>query len=240
MKEDISQKILEKIEKDKIEPTSKAVFLLRDFGIALGILTSFFIGSLCSAYIIFVLSGSDITLYYRMGLSLSSYIVSLAPFLPLFLLLLLSLSVYLFLIRFRSGYRYTIVRVLFVSIGLFIFSGIALHFFQGGRKIDDISTQIIPRSESFLVQKERAWLKPDEGVIIGSVVEIGERAIFIEDVEGKVWGVGLKDFDNLSVLEKITPGKTISVQGVVDYENDFVFAAKTILPIHKLEKFEEE
>lgn len=240
MKEDISQKILEKIEKDKIEPTPKAVFWMRDAGIVAGVLSSFVIGSLCSAYIIFVLLGSDISLYHRLGLSVSSYVLSVAPVFPLLLLLLISLSLYLFLIRFRSGYRYTIVKVLTVSLGLFISAGIALHTVQGGKIIDDFSVQVLPGSESFLVQKERAWLKPNEGVVIGSVVEVGERAIFIEDVEGKVWGISLKDFNDVSVLEKIDIGKTIGVQGVVDYENDFVFAAKTIFPINKLEKFEEE
>ena len=240
MKENISEKILQKIEEEKIAPTPRAVFLLRDASIAAGVLVSFIVGSLCSAYIIFVLLGSDISLYYRLGLSVSSYVLSLAPIFSLLSLLLLPLLVYLFLIRFRSGYRYTVVKVLTMSFAIFISVGIALHFFQGGKKIDDFSVQVLPRSESFFVQKERAWLRPNEGIVLGRVVEAGERALFIEDVDGKVWGISLKDFYDTSVLEKIDRGRLIGVQGVVDHENDFVFDAKTIFPISTLEKFEEE
>lgn len=222
MNEDLSKKILERIEKDNIQPKARWKFALKNdvsWGIALLLLI---ISAIALSVTIYSLNNTDADLYaYSDEKSVLLYARAL-PYFWILLLMVLSVVVFLYVRHTRHGYKYATSMILVSSVGIIVVFGFVLHVVGASTVVESSVEEHIPVYSKYFAPHHSIWMHPDRGFLAGKVIEIPSDAIItIDDIHGTVWFVETSDaiyVDNYPVQV----GRVIKIVGEVDGDNYFV------------------
>lgn len=182
----ISDKILNKIKKDKIKPLPSWQFRLRDGGQWVG-------------FGLFVL-------LIALALGLLWYFWSEGPWLhgghfgfrlffgrmPMILLAIIILGGSLALLDFHSigrGYRYPLAKIALVLLFFGILFGWSLNYFGASQRMDRFfsSTPLYQNRDTYM---RGMWQRPADGLLAGEIIKIQDRNNFILlDFDRKNWSV---------------------------------------------------
>jgi hypothetical protein len=187
--ENIEDKVIAKIKKEHIVPTSKSYFkaknalswvlfagLLLISGISIGIITYLSIETDSE-----ILSDLQIPLLQR--------VVIRTPILWIALLIIFCLLAYLAFHLTRTGYKKS---------RLYLVGGLALAIGVGGvaysiniaEKVEGLASDNVPYYRNLVSSKKTIWDNPDKGLIAGEVEKITDPNDFtLKDLKNKVWDV---------------------------------------------------
>jgi len=223
----LSEKIIKKIEKEKIEPKSKWIFELKNISIWVLFALSLIIGSIAISLIIFILRNNDWDLRPHVG-GLFKFVILTMPYLWIIILIVFVLFAYFELKNTKGGYRYNPFLIVLISVLISIILGSGLHVFGASRSMDDVLSKRMPLYPKMFFQKDMMWRMQSEGLLGGTIKSIkGEKEFEIEDLSGKNWSVTANGFDPVGglVLEE---GMEVKIIG--EKVDDNTFKAYEIRP----------
>lgn len=219
----ISDKILNKIKKDKIKPLPSWQFRLRDSGQWIGF--------------------GLIVLLMALALGLLWYFWSEGPWLhgsrfgvglffgrmPLLLLSVIIIGGGLALLDFRNtkkGYRYPLIKI---TAGLLLFAvlfGWFLNYFGASQRMDRYFSAS-PFYQNREVYMRGMWQRPNEGLLAGEIIKVYDKDNFnLLDFDQKIWAV---EASQARWRHNLRPEKGLRVKliGNIDGKN---FIAQEVRP----------
>jgi len=221
-----SQKLLEKIQSEKIAQKPRKQFVLKNIFFWTLFAFSIVIGGLSFSVILFAFNQTDFDLLSHVPNSKIELFLGLLPFfwiISCFIFLLISI----FGIRHtKTGYRYSPLLVFSSSIILSIILGTTLFLFGGAEKMERIFSETVPVYKSLEERKVSRWSRPEDGFLSGIIIEKNET-ITIIDWDEKEWKV---DFKNATIRGRILLKKDEEVKMVGTMSENNIFVATRIGP----------
>jgi hypothetical protein len=184
----LSKKILARIKSEKISPHEKWIFLAKNYGIwvlaILGILLAgIFTGNLIHE---FAMEEWDIAHHFPGGRA--NFLFHAIPFLWLFGIASTFAFAFFLLRKTKKGYKFGILAisgVIFIASGV---CGVAL-----------LSTPLPPKFREFRMHnfppafEAGEWNNPEEGLLFGEIVELGEKILILDAFDESVWEVDISE-----------------------------------------------
>ncbi|MEA2098098.1 MAG: hypothetical protein U9P70_03435 [Patescibacteria group bacterium] len=221
-----SQKLLEKIQSEKITQKPRKQFIFKNIFFWTLFIFSIAIGGLSFSVILFAFNQTDFDLLSHVPNSKIELLLGLLPFfwiISCFIFLLISI----FGIRHtKTGYRYSPLLVFGSSIVLSIILGIIFFFAGGGEKMERIFSKNISVYKSLEERKISRWSRPEDGFLSGKIVKKEENLI-IEDWNEKEWRI---DFENAVIKGRLSLEKNEKIKMIGEISKDNIFIATQIGP----------
>lgn len=209
------KKVLDTIEKEKILPISKKIFVLQNLGVWSGIILSLLVGVIILSIFYSFWEGVDWDMWRYIGMW--KMMVSLYhPW--LFLLIIVCLLWWIFFFsRTERGYKISS-KNMFLSIVLLVFfsSLLFFHFFFWGvnmyaeRHFGWYSTYMHQNTQQ---EMYTIWQNPEKGLLIWEIVWTQEKSITLKDSTGKEWEILYDQTTTVKGKLSLTSGETIKIIG---------------------------
>ncbi|MCK5085038.1 MAG: hypothetical protein KAQ64_05285 [Candidatus Pacebacteria bacterium] len=227
-----SQKLLEKIQSEKIPQRSRGLFVLKNIFFWLLFAFSIIIGGLSFSIILFAFNQTDFDLLSHIPNSKIELLLGLLPFFWI-ISCLIFLLISIFGIRHtKTGYRYSPLLVFSSSIVLSIVLGTVLFFSGGAEKMERIFSENVPVYKSLEERKISRWSLPENGFLSGKIVGKEENLI-IEDWNGKKWEI---DFKNAIIKGRLSLEKDEEIKIIGKMSESDIFIATQIGPWERMGK----
>ena len=213
--ENLKSKVLEFIEKEKIKPTSKIYFSIRDKALWSFLLISILIGSIACSVMIFSFTNSEAGFYQMTHDSFLGFVWDVTPYLWILVFVMFGLVGYENFKHTNKGYKYSFGIILIVGLIINLIFGVIFHFLGVSRIID----QDLPPNGFFMKSSDSVrrldWNQPDRGIISGEVVSFsdGSSTFILKDFNGNLWTISSMYVPNVS-LDLISTSSEIRVIGV--------------------------
>lgn len=221
-----SEKLINKITEGDIKPRPRWHFVFENyiFWSVFFVFTLF--GSTAFSVILYVATESDFDLLISLSSSKIQLLIVSLPFLWIFFLVIF-LAVSIFGVRHtKTGYRYSLLKILGANILLSILLG-GLFFSAGGaQKIENIFAEKVSIYRSVEEHKISRWSHPENGFLAGMILENKNgEIILMEDFSGKQWEINIQ---NAIVRSRVflEPEEKIKIIGKIAEEN--IFTAEEI------------
>ncbi len=220
----ISQIVLTRIKDEGIKPISRNLFSIKRvlFWVIVGL--SFIVGAFSFALVLSALLNNDWDLLNKFGFN---FIFKTLPYFWL-------ISLALFTILGEYYYRKTLFghrRGFFVIVGVYLVSttlfGLIFYLAGIGNIVEDSFSEISPGYRNVILNRMEVWSHPEEGLLSGKVIFIGENEIQIVDPKGTIWIVNSENYNTRGKFQ-IEVGRIIKIMG--DLNEDNVFKAEEIRP----------
>lgn len=227
--DDFDQKLIGKMEKNKIAPRPRWLFLFRNCVIWGTGIISLIVGAAAVSTIFYFLEHNDWGMRIEMHKSFLEIFILTLPYFWLVFLGLFIFILYYNIKNTKRGYRYPVWMIILSSVLMSIILGSIFSWAGLGEKIDLILGRRMPLYGHVFNPHIDFWSEPREGRLVGLVVEISEVDSFILiDREQKEWGIIISDNTDFRGSE-IIPGRPVRLLGEIISDNDF--RADRIMPL---------
>jgi len=223
MSKNISQKILEKIKSQNLEPKARWKFTLKNSFVWFFSIVTLIVGGLAFSVMIYLLKNNDWAFHRQMSGSIFKFVLVTFPyFWILCFILFISLALYN-LQHTKKGYKYQIITLLIVCFVVSFSLGLFLHNFRAGRLTDDILAQRFPHYNQLINRRVGMWCHPEKGLLAGQIISIEDDQHFqIKDFNNKTWQIELKE----SAVNEVKPEQGHVVRIVGEILDDQTFQAE--------------
>lgn len=189
-RKDITDSIMEKIEKEAIHPKPRWEFLLKDYVVWSVGVAALFVGSIAVSTVLFALNNADWALSQRLSDSMFSHIIRFFPFLWILLLSVFMLLAVYQIQHTKHGYRYPLTWLVFFNVCASGTVGFGLYQFGIAHIIDTQTAQWLPMYQSIEQRREALWVRPDGGLLAGIVLGTTTDGAFeLQDFSGAKWKI---------------------------------------------------
>lgn len=223
----IAEKIIGKIKNEHIKPLPKWRFILKQALVWFAFIFSVSLGSMAFAVIIYAFFETDFDIFSYQPVSDFTLLLKM---LPLFWLILLVLFVFFAIYGLKhtkKGYRYSLLKVLALSIGLSIFLGTGFYLTEGADELEMVFSERMPFYRGIHENRMERWEMVEDGFLGGVILEDDGDFLMLEDLKNDQWQVFIFDADIHPEVEIIV-GEKIRVIGEPEEGN--IFNAKVVLP----------
>jgi hypothetical protein len=234
--ESISDKVIEKIKKEKIKPTPKWHFLLKNYILWSGFVVSVAIGSLSFSIAFHQTNENDWDIYGYLGKGYTQFIMETIPYLWLGIILVFLAVAYYNYRHTSGGYRFRAYYILLSSLFLSFIFGYGCYALGIGKMIDEELDQKANCGCGINTKQRMTWSQPEKGLLAGKVVEIRLSDEFdLEDFDGNIWQIRKDDGEEIIYRNiVIRPDEQVKVIG--QRGGELIFFAKEVRPWMKGEK----
>ena len=191
--ENLTQKILEKIKEDKIEPKPKWQFLIKAYSIWVFFGLSVLIGSLSFAVMIFIIF-NDATFELLKDNWLKNILQTL-PYFWIALLVVFIFIAYFNLKHTKTGYRINPYGLIALSIVASLLLGSLIYAFGDAQMIEKITYNKIPLYKNLANRQAQIWVEPQNGRLGGVIMEvsISDNKFELRDFRGQSWVIIIQE-----------------------------------------------
>lgn len=232
-KPSLSSAVLERIEKERVTPSSKWKFTCIHSGVWLGWGLSVLFGAMSVAVLIYVGGYARFALYEATHETPVSFLFEILPYMWIVTFLAMAAFGYFNMRHTKSGYRYPMWHLLVSSVVLSIVGGFVMHVFGAGYIIDTQIGKRMPTAYTSLERSERLmWQVPSEGRLLGVFNEMDEdesELYVFTDEEGAQWKVEAMEL-RAPDRELLTSGDTVRVLGTTTDAQKRLFHACGVFP----------
>jgi hypothetical protein len=221
---DISQIVMQKIKETGIKPISRNVFSFKRvlFWSLVGV--SLIFGALSFSVVLSILFNNDWYLYNKLGFG---FILKTLPYFWVVFLVIFMILGEFYYRKTLLGYRYRIITIVGIYVIITVISGSALNAIGVGENIEQSLFENIPVYHAVVFDRNEIWTHPEQGLLTGKIINIGEKSIQVMDKKGVVWNINI----NAAFLNnkmRFVVGKTIKIVGDIDNDIDNLFNADEI------------
>lgn len=226
---DIKNKVLEKINCDKICPTPKWCFACKNYFLwtLLGALVVLI--SMIFSILVFLFVSHDWDVYSYVNRNLLEHILVYTPYFWILLFLMFVLFASYIFTKTKEGYKFesrkaTLLTALTVLLMMLVFLFLGI-----GQLIHETMFERLPQYDYILHDKNNIWSHPEKGLLSGQVTKVlGPRDFYLEDFKRNMWQV--KERENVRIKRNfiIKQGDKLKIIGVQMPGN--IFMANTIKP----------
>lgn len=216
----IADKINKEIKEKKIEPKPKWQFTFRQVLIWILAVISMLILGLAMSLNWEVISQQQFSLLMRRPQPIF-LIAKAIPYFWLVISILLSILVYFEFQKTKKGYK---VKLLYIVIGILGSTLLLSFIFFFTRTSSYIQYQVECSLKPFhkiLPMPKEHWLRPEHGLLSGSIVELKEDELLLEDWEQEQWQVMLDEDVFITTKINLETGEVIRVIGELEEEHSF-------------------
>jgi len=223
------EKILDKIEKEKIKPEPKWKFLLKDYFIWGTAILALVVGGLANSILIHQIRFGDLDIYPQLDRNLLGFIIVSIPYIWIILLAVLIVSAIYNFKHTKRGYKYNPVYIILGSIILSFLLGGILNGIGIGRMLDENFEKNSVFYTRYIGGRHKPWLFPEKGFLGGVVVAVEDKNHFlVKDFASHIWKVQA-DEANITKSVKIEVDSAVRMVGRA-LEDD-LFKAVQIMPM---------
>ncbi len=224
----ISNRILEKIEKEDIKPIGKWSFVLKNSILWTLFVLNIIFGSVGFALSIYLFESSDIL---NLVLSVNDFLELLILAIPTIWLILTILFVVVGYLNFRytdRGYKISFLKLLLINISTIILLGIGIHSLGVPKNVNKLLAERIPSYSELTDPRYKVWSRPEQGYLSGSISSLEENdKLILKSFNNTVWRIDVSS----AVVRRavnLVKGEKIKVRGNTVGEG--LFKASEILP----------
>jgi len=225
----IEEKVLEKIEREKLSPKPRWEFLVKNgYFWALGIVTVT-LGGLAVSASIFVFKNIHWELYEATHENIFTFTIEFLPIVWLTLFVLFLLFTNYLVYKTKHGYKYHIVFVASLAIIASIALGVVFAVLGYGQAIDDGFDGRIPLHHSIEMHNKIVWNNPLNGLLFGHVEMTEYNTFELKSPLGEVYKLKTEQLDD-EMIDSLKEGGQIRMIG---FETEDGFFVCGILPVHR-------
>lgn len=229
---DLSDKIIQKIETDKIKPIPKSHFIrLRILVWVLFVLT-LLVGSMGAGLTFFLIRNAEWDLYRHLGHSFTEFFILVTPWFWVITLCLFTTAAFYYFRKTGRGYRFNTIAVILTSFTLSVSGGILLNMTTAPEQLETIFTNTFDWYAGIHDHRHKMWNNPDNGFLAGTIIQVKSNTrLTIEDLTGGHWDVDVSqtDWRGRTMPEK---GFKIKLIGQRSKQSPSFFIATEIRPWH--------
>ncbi|KKR05816.1 MAG: hypothetical protein UT34_C0002G0323 [candidate division WS6 bacterium GW2011_GWF2_39_15] len=221
----LTDSVLERIEKEKIKPIKKDIFVLKNTALFVLCGISILIGGVGFAM--------NLTFLSRLDWSVITYVQGIMKFVlftPPFLWLLLTVvSIFMMYIEFRKtkdGYRMENKHLIMIIAALVLISGVIGWGIENKYNITSYFTNVAAIRDA-TDPRYKIWSNPEDGLLAGEIKEVINDELLIVDLEGMDWEINIKD---AFIAGKVVLQNDESIKIIGEKVSNSRFNASKILP----------
>lgn len=219
--ENLSEKIVNEIQKKSLKPTPRWVFTLKRIILWLPGILCTLIGSIAIYGIIYGSTNSGWEFRRFTHPSTQEFILESIPYIWILSFILFYLFTFNFIRKTNEGYKYKRATILLSSFLISVILG-ELIFILINKKIFYYSFGFEKYTKQTQINR---WSSPEQGRVLGVITDINnEESITITDKRGKNWIVNINKIPK-EMKGSIQLGGNIRVLGDVSGPNDFIACA---------------
>ncbi len=225
----LQEQILKRIHTERLKPTPKGLFKARDY-VLWGLLGLFAAAlSLGFGMIIFMVQGTDRSIFERLGLSFSERLLYSVPIFWIVATAIVALAAYLNFKRTRRGYRVSARQFGLIAAVVAVAFGSIIYSFNITKYVDQAAAENIPLYGAVEPLNTNAWFDPAHGLLSGSVkAKASNESFTLRDRDFNLWTVTGTDIALVPAGFRFDAGDHIKIIG--KKTGDFQFQAIEIRP----------
>lgn len=186
---DISHKVLSKIDEEAIKPIPRYLFVARSVAMSIIIIFSMIIGIISASLIMYNAANKDWDIYKYLDQSFFVFFVNSLPYVWIVLIISSLVITVVTLEHNRRGYRHSPWKISILAIVFALIIGLAVFVFGFGEKIDNYLGTKFSAYQTVESQKAAVWNQPSNGLFSGEIKSVGESSIELESYDGRVWQI---------------------------------------------------
>ncbi|MCC7436618.1 hypothetical protein IT402_01955 [Candidatus Nomurabacteria bacterium] len=225
-----AEKIIQKIEQDKVAPIAKWHFVLKNSSFWALWLLSVVLGSCAVAATIFVFLNSGWTFRSVTHDSFFKFILDVIPFFWIISLGLMIVFGYFNIRHTKKGYRFSFYLIIILSVVASFIGGTLIYAAGIAKNIDNIRRPI-PFAKPIMSVREDRWVNPGAGLLAGTVESLDEdnQILSLKLFKGEEIEISTKELreEDFDLIEE---GQQIRIIGGPDISDKDIFVACTVLP----------
>lgn len=197
----LSEKIINTIQKQKIAPAPKSIFVIKNYLFIFLFVVAVLFGGLVFSTDIFIIANQDWMLNTYLN---SNRILFFFMILPYFWLIILTIFAGLSLYNFyqtKRGYKISTLLVITIYLITTLVVGIALYYFGIGAKIEEAAANKIPYYNQ-LNYARAVWSRHDSGLLAGKILDTSGEKIKIMDLDGEIWNLDISSSTGIDYIYK--------------------------------------
>ena len=229
----LAEKIINKIKHEKIQPTSRWKFVLKDSFFWLMFVLAVGIGGLTVSIILNTLLNNDWDLYLQLSGDLSRFIVLTLPYFWLILLGVFLAVAYWNVHNTKKAYKHSL-KVIMGGVALLsCLLGLTFYNFGLASSLDKQFIQKLPpRFHQMMDSRLGVWQKPAGGFLIGEIQNLTEDGLELKDFEGQIWQIDFELIGENSFFSLLHLNEKVRIMGQLNLEKcGQCFSASVIRPL---------
>ncbi len=226
---EFTQKVVERIRQDGIEPEPGWKFMTKRSLLWVGVVLTGGLAALSLSMTVLSILSIDRSPFTLPPERLFSF--AFFRSLPFFWIGLLVAFSSLAVIEFRNtrhGYRHRIAAVAVLSGIAIALSASLLSAWGADERAERMMKNRFPHYAEMTEMRERFWSRPEEGFLSGTITRITPENISLTDSNGIAWVVILKDGTRIRPLVRIEKGSVVKILG--EKRDGHVFEAEELRP----------
>lgn len=231
----LSGTVLDRIEKECIEPLPRWHFLFSEVTMWILWVFSILVGAAAVAVMVYVSMLAGYSQYEATHETLFELMLDVMPWLWGAIFVLMAAIAYFNMRSTRKGYKYPMWQIVISSLVLSVIGGLGLNQLGAGHFIEESLATSMPLYPSFEKRERGWWLHPEDGLLIGRFVSNDASttvANFI-DADEKEWVIVIDEL-NPRDLEVFYSGEVVKILGVQGTTSLAVFHGCGVFPwMHK-------
>lgn len=190
---DKSQELFDKIKSQKIQQKPKWYFQFKNYFFWLLFTGFILLGSLSFSVILFAIQQTDFDLLNHLSHSPLEFILGIAPLVWLVTLIVFLMIAMMGIRNSKKGYKFSLSNMIAFSISFSIVLG-TLFFISGGAQYLETSfATSFSNYKSIESLKISRWSNPESGYLSGTIINISDDELEIEDFDQKRWKIDITD-----------------------------------------------
>jgi hypothetical protein len=212
---------ISKIKKEHIQPEPKWKFLLKKYGTWLLVTVVIFFGAISIATSATILSELDWDLYRFLHQSMFIFTLSSLPYFWLILLGIFFVVAYFEIRKTENGYKFSLGKILAIIFFGIIVVGAIFSFGGWGRNFNRMMKGM-PMYNQSIMDKENQWMRPDQGLLTGTISSSSAESIKLTDLRNNNWEIEIGKQTFISPRANIIVGEKIKIIGKKQSQNSFI------------------
>jgi len=231
--DNLKESILARIDRGKVEQVPRWVFVFKNASFWSLWIMGIVVGAAAVAAIIFSAEHGGWEFYEATHKNIFTFLVEMLPYLWMVILVGTVLLGYYNLRHTKSGYRYSLRTLVFVSVAGSLFFGMVLFISGAGAFIELTIGNHIPFNRSVVMVQRDMWRVPEEGRLVGIVMgNVEDDEVLFEDIAGTSWILRTTQASerDLELLERNTEVRLLGYRATSTESGEHVFFVCIVLP----------
>lgn len=192
--QNLSEKILDQIKQQKLQPIAKWFFWLKDSVVWFLVIVSLLIGGLATSVILFLFEYNEWDLYEKIVPSFWAFVLLSLPYFWLIILIIFVIFIFYNFKHTKGGYKYRSLYVIVSSVILSIILGLVFYNLGLGKAIDQVFEANAPLYGKLINRKQIVLHHPEKGILPGKIIKvINPQELLIMDIRNHEWQVLISD-----------------------------------------------
>ena len=214
----ISQIVLERIKGEGIKPMSRNIFYLKRILFWLAVVVSLIIGAFAFSLVLSGLFNNDWDLYDKFGFN---FVLRTLPYFWFISFVLFTFLGEFYYRKTLLGHRRGFIFVIGVYIASSVLFGSIFYMIGIGDFLEQDFMEIAPIYRNIILNRSEIWTHPEDGLLSGRVIQVGDNEIELLDSNGAIWTVDVNSVLNENQVELKVNDK-IKITGDIMDDNFFI------------------